>query len=1477
MNSDQFETGIPAPQGLYDFEQERDACGVGLVADLKNEPSHRIIEMGVTVLKRLMHRGAVGSDPETGDGAGIMLALPDEFFRLALPNQLPARGRYGVAMMFGGCGHEEELEAAVTENGGRVTAWRQVPVNRDSIGKNAQRTCPLIRQLFIDGSGFADQAEFERKLFVMRREMERRVEGCYVCSCSSRSIVYKGLFLGTQIDGFYEDLADEHFKSPLALVHQRYSTNTFPTWSLAHPFRYLAHNGEINTLRGNLNHLKVREPHLSSSLLGEDLRKLLPLIPPGQSDSACLDNMVELLVAAGRDLRHVMLMLMPQAWGANYHLGPDVRGFFEYHSAMMEPWDGPTAVVFSDGVNAGAMLDRNGLRPARYTLTTDDIFILASETGVADIPAEKVGRRGRLRPGEMIYCDLVNHRLVSDAETKNEMARRMPYRRWVEKNKISVRSLFDSISASAEMPDLTAHQRRFGFTQEDVELIIRPMMMKGAEPLGSMGNDAPLAVLSGKAPLNYFKQLFAQVTNPPIDPIREELVMSLTTYIGNHPNILEETPEHARLIKMERPVITDEELNSLCNIREAGFPSARLSIQFPEGGDGKVLRAALDNLAESAVGLVRSGVRILALTDRNIGRGYLPVPSLLACSVVHRALAAEGLRSDAGLIVETGEARETMHFALLLGFGATAVNPYLALATVTSLAAPQDCPLDVVKASGNYIRAIDKGLLKIMSKMGISTLRSYRSSQLFEAVGLNRDLIDEFFPGTVSRVGGIGLEEIAAECNQRTAQAAGEEGRLDAGGQYKYRKGGENHLWNPQTLQAFRAAVRDNDERKYREFADYSNHQAQHLCTLRGLFEFVPAEAVPVEEVESVDSILRRFVSGAMSLGSLSPEAHETIAIAMNKIGAKSNSGEGGEDEARYEPNARGEVRYSAIKQIASGRFGVTINYLRHASELQIKMAQGAKPGEGGQLPAHKVDPYIARLRHSMPNVSLISPPPHHDIYSIEDLAQLIYDLRNSNPEARVSVKLVSEVGIGAVAAGVVKAHADMVVVSGHDGGTGASPLTSVKHAGLPWELGLAETQQTLVLNKLRSRVRLQVDGQLRTGRDVVMAALLGAEEFGFGTAILISIGCAMLRRCHENTCPVGVATQDPALRAKFSGKPEYVINYLRFVAQETREILASLGLRSLDEAVGRTDLLSVNRAIDFYKAQHLDFSSILHAAEGDGRRFDPSFEREPLDNYDRRHLLPDLRPLLEKGEKSELFREIRNVDRTVGTELSGELVMKFGPRGLAEDTLTVHFTGCAGQSFGAFLAPGITFELVGEANDFVGKGLSGGKIVVRPPENISYVPSDNVIAGNVIGYGATSGKIFLHGQAGERFAIRNSGATMVVEGVGDHGCEYMTGGRVAVLGKVGVNFAAGMTGGLAYVYDADNNFDQKCNLGSVDLETVMPHSADEAELLQLIYEHYMATGSRRACGLLSNWLEERGKFIKVFPVEYRHALAMHS
>ena len=1478
-------------RGLYDPRFEHDNCGIGAVVNIKGNKTHDTVSGALDIVERLEHRAGKDAEGKTGDGVGILLQISHKFFKKAvkpLGIELGEERDYGIGMFFF---PQDELkrnqarkmfEVIVEKEGLEFLGWRTVPVTPGVLGSKALDCMPCIMQAFVKRPEDVERGlDFDRKLYIARRVFEQSNDDTYVVSFSSRTIVYKGMFLVGQLRQFFSDLQSPDYISAIAIVHSRFSTNTNPSWRRAHPNRFIVHNGEINTIVGNADKMLAREENMESPYLKEDFHKVLPVVDPSGSDSSRLDNTLEFLVMSGMDLPLAVMITIPEPWENDKSVSQKKRDFYQYYATMMEPWDGPAAILFSDGDKMGAVLDRNGLRPSRYYITTDDQLILSSEVGVFEIPPEKIVKKDRLMPGRMLLVDTAKGELIADDVLKEQYASRQPYGEWLNNNLVTLGELHIPNQKVMELKEeeRAKLQKAFGYTFEEYKNSILPMAKTGSEPIGAMGTDSPLPMLSDKPqPLfNYFKQLFAQVTNPPIDPIREELVMSLTTYIGNHPNILEETPEHARLIKMARPVITDEELNRLCNIREAGFPSARLSIQFPEGGDGKALRETLESLAESAVGLVRSGVRILVLTDRNIGHGYLPVPSLLACSVVNRALAAAGLRSDVGLILETGEARETMHFALLLGFGATAVNPYLALATVTSLAAPQDCPLDVVKASGNYINAIDKGLLKIMSKMGISTLRSYRSSQLFEAVGLNRELIDEFFPGTVSRVGGIGLDEIAAECNQRAAQNAEHGDKLDAGGQYKYKKGGENHLWNPQTLQAFRAAVRDNDERKYREFADYSNRQAQHLCTLRGLFEFAPADAIPLEEVESVDSILRRFVSGAMSLGSLSPEAHETIAIAMNKIGAKSNSGEGGEDEARYEPNARGEVRYSAIKQVASGRFGVTINYLRHASELQIKMAQGAKPGEGGQLPAHKVDPYIARLRHSMPNVSLISPPPHHDIYSIEDLAQLIYDLRNSNPDARVSVKLVSEVGIGAVAAGVVKAHADVVVVSGHDGGTGASPLTSVKHAGLPWELGLAETQQTLVLNKLRSRVRLQVDGQLRTGRDVVMAALLGAEEFGFGTAILVSIGCAMLRRCHENTCPVGVATQDPALRAKFSGKPEYVINYLRFVAQETREILASLGLRSLDEAVGRADLLSVNRAIDFYKARHLDFSSILHAAEGDGRRFDPSFEKEPLDNYDRRHLLPALKPLLEKGEKTELCRDVRNVDRTVGTELSGELVMKFGPRGLAEDTLTVHFTGCAGQSFGAFLAPGVTFELVGEANDFVGKGLSGGKIIVRPPDHISYVPSDNVIAGNVIGYGATSGSIFLHGQAGERFAIRNSGAKMVVEGIGDHGCEYMTGGRVAVLGKVGVNFAAGMTGGLAYVYDADNNFDQKCNLGSVDLETVMPHSADEAELLQLIYEHYMATRSRRAYDLLNNWPEERGKFIKVFPVEYRHALAMHS
>jgi glutamate synthase (NADPH/NADH) large chain len=1470
----------PAPlpdAGLYSFANEHDACGVGLVADLSNQPSHRTVVTGLTVLKRLMHRGAAGGDPDTGDGAGLLVGMPDEFFRGIFGEKLPPCGQYGVAMIFGGEGREEAIAAAAAAEGAPVIAWRDVPVNPAEIGANARRTAPLIRQLFVDGRSFADPAAFERRLFILRRLIEKSISDCYVCSFSCRSVVYKGLLLATQLEKFYPDLGSETFKSALALVHQRYSTNTFPTWNLAHPYRHLAHNGEINTLRGNLNHLHSREPHLESPLFGDELGKVLPLIAPGQSDSACLDNMFELLMHAGRSLPHVMLMLMPQAWGKNYHLSRDVRGFFEYHSAIMEPWDGPAAVAFSDGVNAGAILDRNGLRPARYTLTRDNIFLLASETGVVDLPDAEVVRKGRLRPGEMIYCDLEHHRLVGDSEIKKQIARQQPYRRWAEENRISVHGLFDAVTPSEVSPELLQRQRFFGYTREEIELILRPMAQAGQEPVGAMGNDTALAVLSKQPQLlfNYFKQLFAQVTNPPIDPIREELVMSLTTYIGNRGNILAETPQHARLIKLPRPVLTCDELERLRHVKQSGFESQTFVTAFPLEGAARDLERALDRLAADALAAVRRGCRILILSDREVGPDQAPMPSLLAAAAVNRALVEAGMRPEVGLIVDSGEVREIMHFALLLGFGATAICPYLALETVSALAAAGEVKADAVNAAGNYIHAVDKGLLKVMSKMGISTLRSYRSGQVFEAVGLEKKLIDKYFPGTASRIGGIGLGEVAAEARMRSAAAKRETGELlPVGGKYRFRQNGEHHLWTPSSLGLFRQAVQGNDPAKYREYARYINAQEEHLCTLRGLFEFIPAaRPVPLDEVESVESIIRRFVSGAMSLGSLSPEAHETIAVAMNRLGAMSNCGEGGEDAERYRPGPKGENRMSAIKQVASGRFGVTIDYLRHAREIQIKMAQGAKPGEGGQLPGHKVNAFVARIRHSIPNVTLISPPPHHDIYSIEDLSQLIYDLRNANPKARISVKLVSEVGVGTIAAGVAKAHADVVLISGHDGGTGASPLTSIMHAGLPWELGLAEAQQTLVLNHLRARVRLQTDGQLKTGRDVVVAALLGAEEFGFATTILICLGCVMMRKCHDNSCPVGVATQDPELRKFFAGKPEYIENFLRFVAGEAREYLAMLGLRSIDEAVGRSDLLRMNKAIDFYKAHNLDFSRMLEPVRDGAVRFDPKFSAGELENYDRRELLPALLKHIEDGAPAKISRTIRNVDRTAGTELSGELVARRGPAGLPDHTLTVNFSGCAGQSFGAFLAPGITFDLVGEANDFVGKGLSGGIIVVRPPREALFAAEENVIAGNVIGYGGTSGRIFLNGQAGERFAVRNSGVTAVVEGVGDHGCEYMTGGRVVVLGATGVNFAAGMTGGIAYVYDDGSDFDLRCNVGTVDLENIPAGSDDEAELMRLIAEHVKLTGSPKGSRILENWSDERHQFVKVFPVEYRQAL----
>ena len=1540
---------------LYQSDFEHDACGVGLVANLRNRPTREVVETGLGVLRRLMHRGATGNDPETGDGAGILVQIPDAFFRKVVAG-LPPAGEYAIAMVFGAEGEEAVFEEVLSARGMRVLAWRDVPVDPMAVGPVARAAMPRIRQLFAAKSahegtktqrrpvdpeartplrGFVDSHDsdiFERELFVARRMVEKRLKGGYVCSFSARTIVYKGLLLATQIERFYPDLADPDFTSALALVHQRYSTNTFPSWELAHPFRMLAHNGEINTLKGNLNALRAREPSLASLLLGDDAKELFPLVRDGQSDSASLDNLFELLVAAGRDPAHAMLMLMPQAWGAKYHMGHDVRGFCEYHSALMEPWDGPAAVAFTDGVSAGAALDRNGLRPARWTLRDDGLFVLASEAGVADVPPERVVRHGRLKPGSILWLDLPAGRLAEDAEVKTRYARRRPYRRWVEENRIAVQGLFTEIVPSPVPGDLRRRQRAFGYTDEDLELVLSPMAKTGAEPVGSMGNDAPPAALSSRrrSLFDCFHQLFAQVTNPPIDPIREALVMSLTTYIGNVGNILEETPAHARLIKLRRPILTEDELARLSKVDDRGFPAARLPIFFGEEG----LAAALDTLGRQAVEAVRGGARIVVLTDREPcaesaenaasspdparagqGPGRCRIPSLLATAAANRALVDAGLRPSIGLVVESGEVREVHHFAVLLGYGATAIHPYLALETVSDL-----CPEDPVAAASNYVQAVDKGLLKIMSKMGISTLRSYRSAQIFEAVGLAPEVIDACFPGTPSRVGGLRFGDI----ERRIRESAGSEpsSLLDPGGLYRWRNGAEEHLWTPKTVAALRLAARTGEGAKLREYAEAIDAAEARGCTLRGLLRLrEAAEPLPLDAVEPVESILRRFVGGAMSLGSLSPEAHETIARAFNSVGSMSNGGEGGVNAERYGTDAD-----CGIKQVASGRFGVTVGYLRSAKDIQIKLAQGAKPGEGGQLPAHKVNPFVAKLRHARPGTTLISPPPHHDIYSIEDLAQLVYDLRCANPAARISVKLVSEAGVGTVAAGVAKAHADVVLVSGWDGGTGAAPLTSVKHAGLPWELGLAEAQQTLVRNGLRGRVKLQVDGQLRTGRDIVVAAILGAEEFGFGTALLVSLGCVQDRRCHCDTCPAGIATQNECLRAKFAGRPEHVVNFLRFLAEDTRRRLAAAGLRSLDEAIGRTDLLEpagtrsdaalwdMSRILA-REDHHAEFAEAAEAAEldhgarsasapvattGPHIRFTPGDNPYVFENYDRRELLPEYLPVLDSlraqapnascaadpenratqkqtprtprtprdAETPRTPREIQNVDRTVGAELSGEIAARFGEDGLPDGTVRVDFRGVAGQSFGAFLARGVEFRLEGAANDFLGKGLSGGVIAVAPPPGSpGFKPEENVVAGNVVAYGGTSGRIFLCGQAGERFAIRNSGVTLVAEGIGDHGCEYMTGGTVVVLGPTGVNFGAGMTGGAAYVLDEAGDFDLRCNLDSIDLRTLEPGSDDEAELRALVEEHRARTGSPLAGRILADWTAWRPRFVKVVPV----------
>ena len=1507
--------------GLYRREFEHDACGVGMVANLSGEASHDIVEKGMTILKRLMHRGATGNDPETGDGAGLLMRIPYGFFRkvLAAKNAKSAKAAesFGIAMIFGGEGEEAEIEGVVKSEGCKVLGWRDVPTNPDAIGRDARAVMPRIRQLFIAAGSASSQnpvnpvnpvkEDFERRLYIVRRQIEKATKKTYVCSCSARTIVYKGLLLATQIERFYPDLSDPDFVTPFAIVHQRYSTNTFPSWELAHPFRAIAHNGEINALKGNLNALAAREPSLASPLFGDELKKLLPVVHAGQSDSASLDNMFELLVAAGRDAPHAMMMLVPQAWGAKYHMGHDVRAFYEYHSALMEPWDGPAALAFTDGKGLGATLDRNGLRPARWTLTKDGLFVLASETGVLDIPAESVARRGRVKPGAMLWLDLESHRLMEDAEVKTFYARRRPYRRWVDENHIPVTGLFAEIvpsKAPGGAGALAAQQRSFGYTLEDVELILRPMAETGHEPVGAMGNDAALACLrQGRFRLfDCFHQLFAQVTNPPIDPIREELVMSIMTYIGNQGNILDETPEHARLVKMTRPVLTDDEMRRIRNIPD--FPAKTLSLFF-----GGSLKSALKRLAADALAAVRGGAKIIILSDRkdslktglcdnsnpvnpvNPVENKLRIPSLLAVAAVNKSLADAGLRPSVGVVVESGEVSEVHHFAVLLGFGATAVNPWLALETVSEIgraglprSAVETTALHAVRpetapylATSNYVTAVCKGLMKIMSKMGISTLRSYRSAKIFEAVGLGPKLMAEYFEGVVSPVGGLELEDIEKRLTTNPVNPVNPvQNTLPPGGEYRSRKGGEEHLWTPQRLVDFREAVRNDDYARFHRYTDDID-QNSHV-TLRSQLEFKtvvgddPTNHEPRttnhDFVEPVDSIVKHFVGGAMSLGSLSPEAHETIALALNGLGTMSNSGEGGENPERF-----GTDKNSAIKQVASGRFGVTIEYLRSAKDLQIKLAQGAKPGEGGQLPAHKVNEFVARLRHAKPGTPLISPPPHHDIYSIEDLAQLVYDLKCANPAARVSVKLVSEAGVGTIAAGVAKAHADVVVISGFDGGTGAAPLTSVKHTGLPWEPGLAEAHQTLVKNNLRHRVKLQVDGQLRTGRDIVIAAMLGADEFAFGTSMLVSLGCIQCRNCNLNCCPVGIATQKEELRCKFAGKPEHLQRYFRFLAEEVREVLASLGLKSLAEARGRTDLL---KAVD---GSRFDFGDVLAQRRGEAEIGNDLSDPRNLcasvslcdENYDFRELIP----AVEKGE-TELKRAIANRDRSVGAALSGWLVAhRDEPRTTSHEPrttnhLTINFTGVAGQSFGAFLAKGVEFNLVGEANDYVGKSLSGGVITIKAQDNKSFRPEDNVIAGNVIAYGATSGAIYVNGQTGERFGIRNSGATLVAEGVGDHGCEYMTGGTAVVLGPVGVNFAAGMTGGVAYVYDEKGDMDLNCNLDSVDLFPVEAGSADEKELLALIDEHISRTGSPKAKRLVAGWVDVRPYFTKVLPAHRR-------
>ncbi|MCR4298775.1 MAG: glutamate synthase large subunit [Gallionella sp.] len=1531
-------------QGLYDPRQERDACGVGFIAHIKGKPSHDMVRQGLQILENLTHRGAVGADPLTGDGAGILLQIPDAFLRAQCAAQgvaLPSLGDYGVGMLF--LSRDVAVRAAcvqivadkIAAEGQQLLGWRDVPVDSSGLGESVKKAEPVIRQVFIGrGTNCADTDAFERKLFVIRKTVQHAVrrfggsQSLYIPSLSARTIVYKGMLLANQVGKYYLDLQDKSVASALALVHQRFSTNTFPTWIRAHPFRMIAHNGEINTVRGNVNWMAARHAAMSSKVFGADLDKLWPLIVEGQSDSACFDNALELLVTGGYSLPHAMMMLIPEAWAGNPLMDEERRAFYEYHAALMEPWDGPAAVAFTDGRMIGATLDRNGLRPARYLITDDDVVLMASEMGVLDIPQHKIVKKWRLQPGKMFLIDMQAGRIVEDEELKSQLAMAKPYRQWIEQSRYFLGDLPEVAGRPPLNATLLDTQQAFGYSQEDIKFILAPMVNDGEEAIGSMGMDAALPVLSNKnrSFYDYFQQLFAQVTNPPIDPIREEIVMSLTSFIGPKPNLLgiDETNLPLRL-EVHQPVLSNDDIAKLCNIdqlTQGRYRSLVLDMTYPVTQGAPGCEGAVQALCAAADKAVADGYNVLILSDRAMSAQRVAIPALVACSKVHHHLVRAGSRTSTGLVVDTGSAREVHHFALLAGYGAEAVCPWLAYETIMAMNLP--AKMGAKEAKKRFIKAISKGLMKVMSKMGISTYQSYCGAQIFEAIGLNAEFVEKYFAGTATQIEGIGLSEAAEEAVHTHRNAFGSDpvlaNALEAGGEYAWRVRGEEHMWTPDSIAKLQNATRTNNAATFKEYARLINEQSTKLKTLRGLFEIKPAGTpVPLEEVESAREIVKRFVTGAMSLGSISTEAHTTLAIAMNRIGGKSNTGEGGEDAARFKPFKGGEMLSdiigksriakdrelkkgdslrSRIKQVASGRFGVTAEYLASADQIQIKMAQGAKPGEGGQLPGHKVTEYIAKLRFSVPGVGLISPPPHHDIYSIEDLAQLIHDLKNSNPSASISVKLVSEVGVGTVAAGVAKTKADHIVISGFDGGTGASPISSIKHAGTPWELGLAEAQQTLVLNQLRGRVALQVDGQLKTGRDVLIGALLGADEFGFATAPLVVEGCIMMRKCHLNTCPVGVATQDPELRKKFTGQPEHVVNFFFFIAEEVRELMAQLGIRKFDELIGRSDLLEVKQGIAHWKSQGLDFSRIFHQPDmpaSVARRHtevqDHGLEKA-LDNT----LIAQAQDALNGKKPVVIESRIANVNRTVGTMLSHEVARRYGQMGLPTDTISVKFSGTAGQSFGAFLAHGISFELRGEGNDYVGKGLCGGRLAIMTPTDSRLVAYENIIIGNTALYGATSGECYFSGVAGERFAVRNSGAVAVVEGVGDHGCEYMTGGMVIVLGKTGRNFAAGMSGGVAYVLDEDGGFEKRCNLAMVELEPVpeeiaalepgevVPDShgsvhfnylnkADEHVLRQFIQNHWQHTASVRAKDILDHWAQYLPKFVKVMPTEYRRAL----